>query len=284
MKTTLTRGSRCTVEAVMGKKYKVLGLTYYIWIGLFVLAPLALLAYQSFFNIHGDLSLENYKKFFTSFTYIRMTLNSFWTAGLITLLTLVVAYPMAYALTKTRNKDLWILLMILPTWINLLLKAYAFIGLFSKKGVFFTWAQGLGLESSLLFTRVGFIIAASYIELPFMVLAIFRALEDIPRNYIIAAQDLGAGRFQVFTRVILPLSMGGVIAGCQAVFIPSLSLFLITRLIGGNKVITLGTAVEQHYLITRNWGMGSTLGLVLIGLMALIMGLTSLLRRKKDEK
>src|SRR5699024_11554544 len=105
-------------------------------------------------------------------------------------------------------------------------------------------------------------------------------LESIPNQYIIASKDLGASSLQTFKRIILPLSMDGVIAGIQAVFIPSLSLFLITRIIGGNKIITLGTAVEEHYLVTQNWGMGSTIGLVLILIMFAVI---SVLNRRGDE-
>ena len=114
-----------------------------------------------------------------------------------------------------------------------------------------------------------------------MILPIFRSLDSIPNEYMIASEDLGASKWQTFRKVVLPLSMDGVIAGSQAVFIPSLSLFLITRIIGGNKIITLGTAVEEHYLVTQNWGMGATIGLVLIVLMFVVM---SLLNLRKDNR
>lgn len=265
----------------MAKKYQKLTFIYYIWILIFIVAPILLLLYQSFFDIYGNFTFDNYIAYFSNKNYIIMTLNSFLTAFLITFLTLLLAYPFSYFLTKAKHKDLILLLVILPTWINLVLKAYAFIGLFNKNG---TIAGFLSLASEgILFSNPAFILVASYVELPFMIIPIFRSIDSIPNEYIIASKDLGANSFQSFTKVILPLSMDGVIAGFQAVFIPSLSLFLITRIIGGNKIITLGTAVEQHYLVTQNWGMGSTIGLVLIFMMFLVISLLNR-RGQKDEK
>ena len=263
----------------MNRKYKGLSSIYYLWILLFIIAPIAMLLYQSFFDIYGSFTFANYISYFSSGNYLKMTLNSFLTAFLITITTLFLAYPFAYFLCSSKNKEIFLLLVTLPTWINLLLKAYAFIGLLSKHGAI---ANFLGLASKgILFTNPAFVLVASYVELPFMILPIFRSLDSIPNEYLIASEDLGASKWQTFTKIILPLSMDGVIAGSQAVFIPSLSLFLITRIIGGNKIITLGTAVEEHYLVTQNWGMGATIGLVLIVLMFVVM---SLLNTRKDVK
>lgn len=107
-----------------------------------------------------------------------------------------------------------------------------------------------------------------------MIMPIFNALEEMNPSLISASRDLGANSYETFRRVILPLSLNGVKSGVQAVFIPSLSLFMLTRLIGGNRVITLGTAIEQHFLVTQNWGMGSTIGVILIIAMFLVMLLT----------
>ena len=122
--------------------------------------------------------------------------------------------------------------------------------------------------------RLFIIFVASYIELPFMILPIFNVLDDLDPNLINASYDLGANRWETFRRVVFPLSLNGVRSGVQSVFIPSLSLFMLTRLIGGNRVITLGTAIEQHFLTTQNWGMGSTIGVVLIVAMLFTMWAT----------
>ena len=238
---------------------RIYSVPYFLWILFFVIVPLAMLLWQSFFDLNGHFTLNNYILYFSSGTYLLMTWNSILYALIITVATLVISYPVAYVLTKLKMKQFWLMLIILPTWVNLLLKAYAFIGIFGKYGSVNNFLQFLG---------------ASYISIPFMVLPIFNALNDLDDNLVNASADLGASRFQTFTQVIWPLSLNGVRAGVQAVFIPSLSLFMLTRLIGGNKVITLGTAVEEHFLTTQNWGMGSTIAVVLVVAMLIVMRMT----------
>lgn len=259
----------------MTKIRRIYAVPYIFWLLLFVIAPVLLIIYQSFFDMNGQFSLVNYQTYFTSGKYLAMTFNSVWYAFLITFITLVISYPTAYFLTKLKHKDLWLLLIILPTWVNLLLKAYAFIGIFSIHGSInhFLAFTGIGARQ-ILFTDVSFLTVATYIELPFMILPIYNALEEMDPSLISASRDLGANSFETFRRVILPLSLNGVKSGVQAVFIPSLSLFMLTRLIGGNRVITLGTAIEQHFLVTQNWGMGSTIGVILIIAMFVVMLLT----------
>jgi spermidine/putrescine transport system permease protein len=256
-----------------------------MWLALFVIAPMALLVYQSLQTPTGDLTFSNYATYFKSGVYLRMTLNSVWYAFLITLLTLLISYPTAYLINKLQHKQFWLLLVILPTWINLLLKTYAFIGLFSTSGSVNNFLQLFGFApQQLLFTDLSFLLVAAYIQLPFMIIPIFNALSDINPNLIKASQDLGANAWQTLRHVVFPLSLNGVKTGIQAVFIPSLSLFMITRLIGGNKVITLGTAIEEHFLVTQNWGMGSTIGVILIIAMGVTMLMTSNRKKKKGGR
>ncbi|UII57815.1 ABC transporter permease [Cytobacillus spongiae] len=247
---------------------------YVFWIILFVVAPLLLVGYNSFFDLEGNFTFANYEKFFTP-VYLTMTLSSFWYAFLITAFALLVAYPTAYLLTKTKHKQLWLLLIILPSWINLLLKAYAFLGIFSTYGAANRFLETIGVGSKqILFTDFSFVFVSVYIFIPFMILPIFNSLNELNSSFIYAANDLGASPWTTFRRVIFPLTLDGVKAGCQAVFIPALSLFMITRLIAGNRVITLGTAIEQHFLVTQDWGMGSTIAVFLIIAMVIIMVLT----------
>ncbi|MEK5146405.1 ABC transporter permease [Psychrobacillus sp. FSL K6-4615] len=247
---------------------------YYVWIVLFVVAPIALIAYYSFFDLSGNFTLDNYQNFFTS-VYLKLTLSSFWYAFLITFFTLLIAYPTAYLLTKTRHKQLWLLLIIIPSWINLLLKTYAFIGIFGLYGPVNAFLNVFGLEETqILFTDFSFVFVSVYIFIPFMILPIFNSLDKLNPSLMDASRDLGASSWTTFSKVILPLTINGVKAGIQAVFIPSLSLFMITRLIAGNKVITLGTAIEQQFLVTQNWGMGSTIAVFLIIFMVIIMIIT----------
>ena len=247
---------------------------YYLWVALFVIAPVVLVVYYSLFDVSGHFTLSNYADFFTP-VYLSMTLSSFWYAFLITLFSLLIAYPAAYLLTRTKHKQLWLLLIILPTWINLLLKTYAFIGIFGTNGPINALLGSIGFgEQQLLFTSGSFVFVSIYIFVPFMIMPIYNALEELNVSLTDAARDLGASSWITFRRVIFPLTLSGVKSGCISVFIPALSLFMITRLIAGNKVITLGTAIEQHFLVTQDWGMGSTVAVFLIVAMAVIMFLT----------
>lgn len=272
-------------EKIKLKKRKLIFLIPYLaWLALFVIAPIILITVYAFKGDHG-FTLDNFAQFFTNGTFLRMTLNSFWYAFLITVLTLLISYPTAYILSRMKNQQFWLLLIILPTWINLLLKAYAFIGIFGKHGLVnnFLGLFGIG-PANILFTNVAFVFVAAYIELPFMVLPIYNAICDVDPAVLQAASDLGANKWQSFKRVLWPLSKSGVQAGVEAVFIPSLSLFMLTRLIGGNRVITLGTAIEQYFMTTMNWPMGSTIGVILIFLMIIVMITTSSSASRKKKK
>lgn len=244
---------------------------YVLWIVLFVVAPVVLVVYYSLFDVEGQFTFSNYGKFFTP-VYLQMTLSSFWYAFLVTFFALAIAYPAAYVLTKTKHKRLWLLLIILPTWINLLLKAYAFLGIFGTYGAANAILELIGIGTQqILFTDFSFLFVSVYIFIPFMILPIFNALEEMNPSLIDASRDLGASAWTSFRRVIFPLTLAGVKSGCQAVFIPTLSLFMITRLVAGNRVITLGTAIEQHFLVTQDWGMGATIAVFLILAMVVIM-------------
>lgn len=258
----------------MSKSRNLFLVPYLAWMVLFVVAPILLIAYYSLFDVDGQFTFDNYTKFLTP-VYLQMTLNSFWYALLITVFSLLVAYPTAYFLTRTKHKSLWLLLIIVPSWINLLLKAYAFIGIFGTYGFANKVLElaGIGTQQ-ILFTDFSFVFVSVYIFIPFMILPIYNALDELNPSLIYASRDLGASPWLTFRKVVFPLTLEGVKAGCQAVFIPALSLFMITRLIAGNRVITLGTAIEQHFLVTQDWGMGSAIAVVLIIAMAVIMIVT----------
>lgn len=196
-------------------------------------------------------------------------------AALITIITLAISYPAAYYITRSKFQNILLMIMIIPTWINLLLKTYAFIGLLSHDGVINQFFHLFNLPSfKLLFTTGAFLVVASYIYIPFMILPIFNSMKAIPNNLLQASSDLGASPFYTFRKVIMPLTKEGVMTGIQVTFIPSLSLFMITRLIAGNKVINIGTAIEEQFLTIQNYGMGSTIALFLIVFMAFILIIT----------
>ncbi|RKQ85514.1 ABC transporter permease [Brockia lithotrophica] len=253
---------------MLGKIRILFWITYGVWLAAFVVLPILLVLYQSLHDVHGRWTLENFFRFFSP-VYLRMAGDSLWYAFWITFLSLVVAYPAALALVRLASRDFWLVALILPSWVNLLLKAYAFLGILSEHGPVNALVSLVGLGPvPLLFTDLGFVLVSVYIFIPFMILPIFNAVRAIPAELIDAARDLGASPLQVVRRVIWPLSLPGVRAGVQATFIPALSLFMITRLIAGNRVITLGTAIEQHFLVTGDWGMGSAIAVVLLLLMS----------------
>jgi len=260
-------------------KSKAYFIPYALWTVLFVIAPIALIVYYSFLDLNHHFTLANYETFFSA-SYLRMALTSFWYAFLITFFTFLFAYPTAYLLTKTKHKKLWLMFIILPSWINLLLKTYAFIGIFGLYGPINAFLQVFGFEpTQMLFTDFSFILVVVYIFIPFMILPIFGSLDKLDRSLVYAARDLGASGWDTFRRVIFPLTINGVKSGIQVTFIPALSLFMITRLIAGNKVITLGTAIEEQFLVADNWGMGSTIAVFLILVMVLIMMATGTSRK-----
>ncbi|HCY0365754.1 ABC transporter permease, partial [Staphylococcus aureus] len=196
-------------------------------------------------------------------------------AASITIITLTISYPAAYYITRSKFQNILLMIMIIPTWINLLLKTYAFIGLLSHDGVINQFFHLFNLPSfNLLFTTGAFLVVASYIYIPFMILPIFNSMKAIPNNLLQASSDLGASPFYTFRKVIMPLTKEGVMTGIQVTFIPSLSLFMITRLIAGNKVINIGTAIEEQFLTIQNYGMGSTIAIFLIVFMAFILIIT----------
>ena len=248
---------------------------YVLWILLFVVFPLLLIVYYSFRDLDGNFTFENYRIFFSS-TYVVMTLYSFWYAFLITLICLVISYPLAFVISKSKYKEIILLLIILPTWINILLKTYAFLGLFGEYGTVNNVLEYLGIGTqSLLFNSFSFVFVSSYIFLPFMLLPIYNSVVGINKNLIEASYDLGADFKTTFRKIILPLSINGVKTGIQVTFIPALSLFMITRLVAGNKIINLGTAIEEHFIVTQNWGLGSTIAVFLTVVMGIIMIVTN---------
>lgn len=266
------------------KKKAIFLVPYFLWLILFVIAPIILITVNAFTGSDG-FTLNNFAQFFSNSNFLRMTFNSFWYAFLITLLTLIIAYPVAYILSRLKNQQFWLLIIILPTWINLLLKAYAFIGIFGKNGLLNNFLDIFGIgPANILFTNAAFIFVAAYIELPFMILPIYNGIKDVDPAVLQAARDLGANKWQTIKKILWPLSKSGVQAGVEAIFIPSLSLFMLTRLIGGNRVITLGTAIEEYFMTTMNWPMGSTIGVVLIILMVIIMITTTSSATKKQKK
>jgi spermidine/putrescine transport system permease protein len=244
---------------------------FYVWLVLIIIVPLVLIIVKSFTNFNNEFTVENYKKIFEP-TYIQMTFFSIIYAIIITFTGIIISYPAAYILSKAKHKNLWITLILIPTWINILLKTYAFIGILSDNGVINNFLEFLNIpRQQLLFTPIGFIIVSLNIFIPFMIIPIYQSICKIDRNQENAAYDLGANKYQVLRKVIIPGSLSGIESAIQIVFIPVLSIFMITRLIAGNKIINLGTAIEQQFLTNQNPYMGSAIAIELLLIMIVIL-------------
>lgn len=171
---------------------KFLLIPYLLWMVIFIIVPVVLLIYFSFLDINGHFSFTNYQQIFTT-KYLKMFAYSILYAALITIITLAISYPAAYYISRSKFQNILLMIMIIPTWINLLLKTYAFIGLLSHDGVINQFFHLFNLPSfNLLFTTGAFLVVASYIYIPFMILPIFNSMKAIPNNLLQASSDLGA--------------------------------------------------------------------------------------------
>ncbi len=225
---------------------------YGIFLILFVALPLLLIALYAFQDRSGAFTLQNFVKFFNTPEDLHTFVYSIEIALITTVLCLLFGYPAAWILANARlnRSAVTVILFILPMWINMLVRTLATVALFD----FMKLPLG---EGALIFGMV-------YNFLPFMVLPVYNALHKIDVNVIDAARDLGANSFQVLTRVLLPLSLSGIISGITMVFVPSLTTFVISDLLGGSKILLIGNVIEQEFKQSSNWHVGSGLSLVLM--------------------
>lgn len=258
------------------------------WLVVFSIIPFVLILILSFFDGNGHITLTNYIKVFDPL-YIKLIISSLLNASIITIACSIIIIPLTYLITLQKNRALWLTIFLIPTWVNLLLKVYAFIGILGTDGIVNQIISSLGLNQvDFLFNIKGFIIVTIYIYMPFMMLPLYNSIIKIPQNVIKAAKDLGASEFNIFFKIIIPLSKNAIASGITLVFIPSLSIYMISRLITGNRVMTLGTAIEQQFLVTGDWNMGSAIAIVLIVIMILfnfgIQNISKLQIRRRDEE
>lgn len=255
--------------------------TVWAWMFIFALLPFLLVFAASFLShsqsnlLQLPLTLQNYQQLYNPI-YLQIFKNSVLIAGSATFICLLMAYPFAYIITRMQGpiKNLCIMLVIIPFWTSSLIRSYALIAIIKGKGVLNTLLITLGLihdPLDLLFTNTAVVIGLVYNLLPFMILPIMTNIERLDFRLVEAARDLGANRFTTFSRVIIPLSMPGIVAGCILVFLPAMTLFYISDILGGAKSILAGNLIQNKFLIAENWPMGSTLSIVLTLMLALLI-------------
>jgi len=221
-------------------------------------------------------TLTNYTSI-ADLLYLRIFWRSLWLAVVTTVICLVMGFPMAYAIARApkRWQGVLLLLVIIPFWTNFLVRTYAWMFILRTEGLLNTTLMSLGVihePLSILFTDWAVLIGLVYGYLPFMVLPLYAALERLDPSLIEAAWDLYAKPVQVFTRVVLPLSRPGVIAGCVLVFIPSLGAYVTPDLLGGARTMMIGNLIQHQYLVVRDWPFGSALSFVLMaGVLAAVL-------------
>ncbi len=248
-------------------------LSVWLWFFIFALLPFCLIVVASFLS-HGEtrlinlpFTLNNYQQLYNPI-YIRIFEKSFLIAGFTTFACLILGYPFAYIIARMQSqwKNLFILLVIIPFWTSSLIRSYALIALIKAKGIINTLLLALGLIQqpiAILFTNYAVLIGLIYNLLPFMILPILTNVERLDHRLVDAAYDLGANKFTTFKKVIIPLTLPGIIAGSIMVFLPAMTLFYISDILGGAKSMLLGNLIQNQFLITQNWPMGSAISTVL---------------------
>lgn len=258
---------------------------FLIWAVLFIFCSVVAIAWYGLTDAQGAMTLANIS-LMTHWEYLKALELSIVLALISTVICLIVAYPLCLILTeKKRGKgSLLFLLFILPMWMNSLLTTMAWQTILEKNGILNQFLRLLSLpDVSLINTSAAIVIGMIYNFLPYMVLPLYVALSKINGNVIAAARDLGASSWQTFTKVILPLSLPGAISGITMVFIPSLTTFFISGLLGGNKILLIGNIVEQEFTMAYDWHLGSGLSLVLMVFIVINMAVTAYFDRSEGQ-
>lgn len=248
------------------KTKKWLAYPYLIWMIAFIVIPLLLIIYYGFTNKAGTFTLENITLIGDPI-FKNSLLLSLKLSIISTLICLILAYPLALILRNMnlKSSSFVVLIFILPMWMNSLLRTLAWQNILENTGILNRLLTFFHLPTiSVINTPTAILIGMVYNFLPFMILPIYNSLIKIDDDIINGAKDLGANNFQVFTRIIWPLSFPGVISGITMVFVPSLTTFVISDILGGSKVLLIGNVIEQQFKILNNWNTGSGLSLVLM--------------------
>ena len=249
------------------KRLKWLAAPYGVWAAGFIIIPLLMIVFYAFTSQEtGGFTLSNFGGVFTGEVMKALGL-SLVLALVSTLICIVLAYPLAMILAgmKVSQKSFIVFIFILPMWMNFLLRTFAWQTLLEKNGVINTLLGALHLPKlEIINTPWAIILGMVYNFLPFMILPIYNVLIKLDQDVMNAARDLGANNFQTFWKVTFPLSLPGVISGVTMVFIPSLTTFVISDLLGGGKILLIGNMIEQEFKQLNNWNVGSAMSMILL--------------------
>jgi len=269
-------------------KNKALAYPYILWMIIFTVIPILLIVHYSFTATAGGVTsftLGNFVRFFDPL-YLNILRRSIMLAAYATAICLLLGYPVAYILAQKefRDRNILIFLFVVPMWMNFLIRTYAWLTILGSNGVLNTALRFLGLPTvQLLFTDAAVLLGLVYSFLPFMILPIYVSIQKIDNSLVEGAQDLGANGFDVFRRIILPLSLPGVVSGLTMVFMPAVATFVVSNLLGGGQFILIGNLIEQQFLLVGNWHFGSALALILMILIVVCNVLLSFINREAKE-
>ena len=261
-------------------KKKWLASPYIVWMIIFIVVPVFLVLFYSVAEQTEDgwrLTADHFRRFVDPI-YINVLIRSVVLALVSTVICLLLGYPMAAILASKEysRKNIMYLLIVMPMWMNFLLRTYAWMTLLERNGVINSILSLLNLPAiDILYTNKAVVLGMVYNFLPFMILPIYSVLSKIDDSVIEAAQDLGGNNVTVFRRVVLPLSLPGVISGITMVFMPAVTTFVISRLLGGGQFMLIGNLIEQQFLSSGDWGFGSALSVIMMLLILASMGAMS---------
>ncbi len=254
---------------------------YVVWSVIFIIVPLIMVAYYSFTDANGNFTLSNLAALSN---YKEIFLISVLYAVVATVITLLISYPLAYFMTKTKlsTQGTLMMLVMLPMWMNFLIRTYSWISILANTGIINTFLSKLGIGPLQLINTPGAVILGMiYNYMPYMILPIYSAMSKLDNSLLEAAGDLGSNAFSKLRRVIIPLSMPGVISGITMVFVPSVSTFYISQKLGGGKNMLIGDVIEMQFQSSYNYNLGAALSLVLMVLILICLAVMN--RFSKDD-
>lgn len=260
----------------MTKRARYLAAPYVVWMALFTLIPLATIVYYAFTDSQGAFSLASISMLAEP-KILRVFWDSIWQSAVSTVICLVIGYPVAYRISRMpgRQQSMMITLLMVPMCMSFLLRTMAWVVLLEDNGLFHQILSAIGLDQVHLIRNPGAVILCMvYNYLPYMILPLYTVMVKIDRSWLEAAGDLGAGKRSVFLRVILPLSMPGIISGVTMVFVPAVSTFYISKKLGGTSMM-IGDLIEQFFKEMPNYNLGAALSLLLMILVLVSVGIMS---------